>query len=97
MAVMVFLALLVTQVSTGLFSEDDGLFYEGPLASLVSSETTKSFTSIHNKNAKLILVMLVLHIGAVIFYHVWKKENLVKAMFTGRKLVRRARTGTSSS
>jgi cytochrome b len=97
MAVMVFLALLVTQVSTGLFSEDDGLFYEGPLASLVSSDTTKNFTSIHNKNAKLILVMFVLHIGAVIFYHVWKKENLVKAMFTGRKLVRKTRTGTSSS
>ena len=90
MAVMVFLALLVTQVSTGLFSEDDGLFYEGPLASMVSAGTTKTFTTIHNKVAKLIMIMFFLHIGAVIFYRVWKKENLVKAMFTGRKLVKKA-------
>ena len=87
-ATLVILLLLATQVISGLMSEDDGLFYSGPLASEVSSETVRSATRIHNLVAKGILVMVCLHLAVMVFYRIWKKENLVIAMVTGRKLVR---------
>ena len=88
-AVIVMLCLLVFQVSTGLFSEDDGLFFEGPLASEVSSSTVGKATSWHHKSARLLLIMFSLHLGVMVYYYFWKKENLVKAMITGKKLVKK--------
>ena len=87
-AVIVMLGLLIFQVCTGLISEDDDLFFEGPLASWVSSDTTGKATSLHRRSAKLLLIMFGLHVGIMLFYFLWKKENLVKAMITGKKLVR---------
>ena len=89
LASLVFLAVLIVQVTTGVFSEDDGLFYEGPLADQVSGETVRTFTSLHNTFAKVVLAMFALHIAAMLFYGLWRKENLVKPMLTGIKLVRK--------
>lgn len=87
-AVLIMLTLLIVQVCTGLFSEDDALFHEGPLADTVSSATSRKATAIHHQNSSLLLIMFGLHVGIMVFYHIWKKENLVGAMFSGRKLVR---------
>jgi cytochrome b len=38
---------------------------------------------------------VVLHVGAILFYLLWKKENLVKPMITGWKWVKR-NTGKQS-
>lgn len=87
-SVLIMLALLIVQVCTGLFSEDDSLFHEGPLSDTVSSAITRKATSLHNRNSNLLLIMFGLHLGVMVFYHIWKKENLVSAMLNGRKLVR---------
>ena len=88
LSVLAMLILLAVQVCTGLFAEDDSLFHEGPLADTVSSATVGKMTTIHHQNAKLLLLMFGLHISVMVFYRIWKKENLVWAMFSGRKLVR---------
>ncbi len=88
LSVLVMLTLLLVQVCTGLFAEDDSLFHEGPLSDTISSATVRKVTFIHHQNSRLLLVMFGLHIGVMVFYYVWKKENLVRAMFSGRKLVR---------
>ncbi len=88
LSVLVMLTLLVVQVCTGLFAEDDSLFHEGPLSDTISSATVRKVTSIHHQNSRLLLFMFGLHISVMVFYHVWKKENLVQAMLSGRKLVR---------
>ena len=90
LASLVFLGLIVVQASTGLFAEDDGLFYEGPLSDLLSSDGVRLATRWHNNVASALLVMFGLHIGAMVFYAVWKKENLVRAMLTGVKAVRKS-------
>ena len=79
---------LTAQVVTGLFSEDDGLFFSGPLASEVSSGTVGMMTGYHNFFAKVVLVLVALHVAAILFYLVWKRENLVTPMLNGRKWVR---------
>ena len=73
----------------GLFSEDDGLFSAGPLASEVSGATVRLMTKFHNINAKVILGLVALHLVAVTFYLIWKRENLITPMLTGWKWVRK--------
>lgn len=93
LASLAFLVLLIFQVSTGLFAEDDDLFFEGPLADWISSGGNRQASWLHRLGSKAVLVMFALHIGAMLFYAIWKKENLVSAMISGKKRVRREAAG----
>ena len=88
LSVIAMVLALTVQVVTGLFSEDDALFYSGPLASEVSSEVVSTMTAYHNYSAKAVLVLVALHVAAIAFYFVWKRENLVTPMLNGWKWVR---------
>ena len=43
----------------------------------------------HHTGATLILILVVLHVGVILFYRFWKREDLVRPMITGWKMVRR--------
>ena len=88
LSVLAMITSLAVQVSTGLFAEDDGLFASGPLAEYVSSSTILQMNSIHFYNSRILLALIGLHIFAGLFYLVWKRENLIGAMITGKKLVK---------
>ena len=88
LSVIAMVLALTAQVVTGLFSEDDALFFSGPLASEASSDTVGMMTGYHNLFAKVVLVLVALHVAAILFYLVWKRENLVTPMLNGRKWVR---------
>ncbi|RPA63911.1 cytochrome B [Shewanella frigidimarina] len=83
--VIVLLGSLVLQLSTGLFATDD-IFTEGPLIYLVSSDTAGWLTWLHKTNFNLILALAAVHIIAVLV-HVFKGDNILKAMFSGYKQV----------
>lgn len=85
LSVIALLVSLIVQVITGLCAEDDALFSSGPLAGYVSSETVLSLTSVHYYNSRILIGLIGLHVLAILFYLVWKRENLVVAMVTGRK------------
>jgi cytochrome b len=88
LSVLVMLALLIVQVGTGLFSEDDALFASGPLSGWLSSKGVVRATAIHNIGATLIPVVVGIHVAAVAYYLLWKRENLIAPMITGWKWVR---------
>ena len=88
LSVVAMLSLLVVQVGTGLFAEDDTLFASGPLSGWLSSGGVVRATSIHHIGATLLLIFVGIHVSAVLFYWVWKRENLVLPMITGWKWVR---------
>lgn len=90
LSVLAMLAALSVQVVTGLFSDDE-IFASGPLASSVTSRTASMLTGIHDITAKVVLVLVLTHVAAVVFYLIWKRENLVRPMITGWKRVRRDR------
>jgi cytochrome b len=84
-SVVVLLALLATQVTLGLFVTDiDGL-ESGPLSYLVSFETSRVLADVHEVVFNVLLGFIALHIAAVLFYLLVRKNNLIGAMFTGRR------------
>jgi cytochrome b len=85
-SVVLMLLSVSVQAVTGLFANDD-IFTEGPLASRVSGQTSEFLTAIHNYNFYVLVALIGLHLLAIAFYLLVKRENLIGAMFTGRKYV----------
>lgn len=82
--VALLLLLLLAQTATGLFSEDANL-NAGPLYLLVSENTSKLLSEIHEVIANLVLLAIIVHVLAVLAYLIVKRDNLIGAMFSGRK------------
>jgi cytochrome b len=78
------LAVAVLQGATGLFATDD-IYTDGPLRHLVSEATSARLTTIHKYAVNLLLVLVALHVLAILFYLVVKKDNLTAAMVSGTK------------
>ena len=83
-SVLALLALIGLQVATGLFSNDD-IAFNGPLFNLVSKELSDTLTGIHKLSINILLALIALHLGAIGFYTLVKKEHLLKPMITGWK------------
>lgn len=84
LSVLALLATLSWFAATGLFANDD-IAFEGPLYALAGKALSDKLTTLH-KFAEPVLILLVLaHIGAIMFYAHVKKDNLVKPMLTGWK------------
>jgi cytochrome b len=83
-SVIVMLLSVLVQACTGLFANDD-IATEGPLASRVSGDMSSLLTTIHRYNFYVLLTLVCLHVAAALFYLIVKRENLIGAMFTGRK------------
>lgn len=82
--VIALLLLLLVQAGTGLFSNDDVLT-EGPLVRFISKDLSDTISGFHIKNAWVIVALACVHIGAVMFYLLALKENLIAPMVHGSK------------
>ena len=83
-SVFAMLGILLAQVGTGLFSDDE-IAASGPLTRFVSNAIVSLATNYHKNIGKwLLLALVALHIGAIVFY-LWRKHNLVNAMLHGDK------------
>jgi cytochrome b len=77
---------------------DDEIASSGPLVRWVSGNWVSLATWYHKDVGKAILIMLILtHIGAIIFYRWRKNQNLVRPMITGDKLLETAVTPSSDT
>jgi cytochrome b len=84
--VIALLLSLALQALSGLFA-NDGAAFEGPLAMLAGFELSTSLTHFHRWNLRVLLVLAGLHIAAVFFHLLVKREDLMGTMFTGMKRV----------
>ena len=84
-SVFALLLVLLAQVGSGLFADDE-IAFSGPLAGLVSGDWVSQAPSYHKKVGKFILIALVvLHLAAIAFYRLVRKQNLVRPMIVGDK------------
>lgn len=84
--IVLLLASLLVQAGTGLFANDD-IMIEGPLAKHVSKDLSDLLTRVHHFNFNVLLALVVLHVGAALFYLGVKRDNLILPLVTGRKQV----------
>lgn len=82
--VLLLLALLLVQATTGLFTYDQ-VFTRGPLSRRVSEEWVDFASSIHVKNFYWLLGAIALHVVAVGVYFVAKHHDLLGPMIHGVK------------
>lgn len=83
LSVLALLGAVAIQVWLGLFSEDEDGIFMGPLSRLVSSDTSDSIRDIHELWFNVVLGLIVLHVGAIVFYRL-RGRHLTKPMITGR-------------
>lgn len=83
-SVLAMLAAVLLQAVTGLFATDD-IFIEGPLYPWVSGAAATLLTRIHRINQEVLIGLIALHLAAVFFYLIVKRDNLIGPMITGDK------------
>jgi cytochrome b len=87
MSVFGLLGFLALQAGSGLFSDDE-ISNTGPLSRLVNGDWVSKLTWFHKEVGKtVIIIMVVLHVAAILFYLWKKKENLIRPMVQGDKVV----------
>jgi cytochrome b len=79
------LSLLFAQIVLGLFAVDVDGIESGPLSSHVSFETGRACAKLHHQVFDLLLVLIAVHVVAVLYYVIVKKQNLIAAMFHGKR------------
>ena len=93
-SVVAMLSALAVQVSTGLFLVDEDYGFEGPLARYASAAVADFLEEVHEANYGVIGALVALHLAAIAYYTVVKRQDLVRAMLTG---VRRLAPGAQDS
>jgi len=85
LSVWAMLGLLLAQVGSGLFADDE-IANVGPLNRFVSGRTAQLLTSWHKEVGESVLIaLLVLHVAAVLFYRWVRRKDLLISMITGDK------------
>jgi cytochrome b len=85
LSVFAMLALLTAQVGSGLFADDE-IANTGPLIKFVAGPTSLALTRWHKLFGQwLIVTVLLLHVGAILYYRLARHRDLVGPMLDGDK------------
>lgn len=84
-SVLALLGLMTLQVALGLFAGDPDDGTTGPLNHLVSFSTYDLATEAHEVVFNLIVAVIALHLAAIAFYTLVKRDRLVPPMLTGKR------------
>ncbi len=85
LSVVALLAVLAVQTGLGLFAQDvDGL-ESGPLSYLVSYDTADAAREAHHLGFNVLLALIGLHLAAILYYLLFKRDNLIAPMVTGKR------------
>lgn len=85
LSVLALIVLIVAQTILGLFAIDVDGIESGPLAVFVSFDDGRVAAEWHEVVFNVLLAFIVLHLLAILFYALFKRDNLVGPMITGRR------------
>lgn len=86
LSVIALLLVIGAQAMTGLFATDD-IAFNGPLYRAVSVNTAIQLSGWHRQAEWLIYGLVALHLLAILFYRLVKRDDLITPMLTGTKPV----------
>jgi cytochrome b len=85
LSVLALLGLVSLVLVLGLFATDDDGLDPGPLAHLVSYEAAEQAQELHEVAFDLLLVVIAIHVAAIFYYLLFKRDNLIGPMLTGSR------------
>jgi cytochrome b len=85
LSVVAMISLILIQAGLGLFATDIDGIESGPFSDKVDFDTGRLFSEWHELAFRALQGLIGLHLVAIAFYALWKRENLVGAMITGRR------------
>jgi cytochrome b len=85
-SVLALLGDTALQVALGLIAQDEDGIYAGPLAGLVSSDTSDRARDIHAVNFYVLLGLIALHVAAILFYRL-RGRRLLGPMISGKAIL----------
>jgi cytochrome b len=94
-SVVALLLLLLLQAVSGLFNSDD-VFFNGPLYYGASVGLRDAMGQVHEVGFYLLLALVGLHILAVLYHQLWRRERLLQAMVRGSAAGRAGRAAPVS-
>ena len=86
LSVVVLLSLLLAQLVLGLFAVDVDGIESGPLSIYVSFDGGRFAAELHEDLFDVLLWLIGLHVAAVAYYVLFRKENLIGAMLHGKRV-----------
>lgn len=82
--IVIMLIMVGGQAVSGLFVTDD-IAWSGPYNPAVSPEVAGKMAWFHHLNFDVLIWVVGLHVLAITFYWIYKRQNLLGPMLTGRK------------
>lgn len=86
LSVFALLLLLAGMITTGVLASDD-ITLQGPLAKYIDEAFSDQMSEWHSLLFNVLLGLIVLHVLAIVFYGLFKKDNLLTPMIHGKKSV----------
>jgi cytochrome b len=85
LSVLALLFLLANAVGLGLFAIDEDGHAPGPLSHLVSYDSARILAERHEQVFWILVGFVGLHVAAILYYLVVRRDNLVTPMVTGAR------------
>jgi cytochrome b len=85
LSVLLLLGLLSVQIVLGMFAVDVDGIESGPWSAWVSFEAGRAAAGWHETVFNVLMTLITLHILAVVYYLLFRKQNLLGAMVSGRR------------
>jgi len=82
LSVVAMLLVFGAQAATGLFVSDD-IMTQGPLYARVDTSTADLLSWVHHANEWIMVALVALHLAAIAWYTLARRQKLVRAMITG--------------
>jgi cytochrome b len=85
LSVLALLLLLSTVIGLGLFAIDEDGLDPAPLAHFVSYDSARILAERHEQLFWILVGLIGLHVAAILYYLLVRRDNLVTPMITGRR------------
>jgi cytochrome b len=82
---LVMLLVLAVQIGLGLFVTDEDGLNSGPLSHFVDYESARTLAHRHETVFYILLGFIALHVAAIFYYLLVRRDNLIAPMVTGNR------------
>lgn len=85
LSVLALIGMVAAVTGLGLIATDEDGIAPGPLSHLVSFETAGAAHELHEDAFDLLLILVAIHVAAILYYWLFKRDNLIGPMLSGSR------------